>query len=421
MFIPSLCNINSESGVFMEDQSSVYSEKKLAYFETTYKDNFVAKPQDINVTVTAAHLFGLAYICDQVGTREDDPTYTRFVCSFDEITRIYVNKNNKNTPIYIQCDDTSKSVMNRRRVILPCFPNNDEIVNIISSAKAEYDKKAEKQRQNEKDNKRKALEEQKAKTQDLVKKVSDAEFEDINANFAKAAEAPKPADDFAVSEMLGMDEIVSAPAEQPAPEVKAEPAPAPAPEVKPAPAPAPAPKAKPAPAPAPAPEAKPAPAPAPAPEVKPAPTPAPAPKAKPTPAPAPAPEAKPAPAPAPAPETKPEPAPAPVVKSAPVEDAFEKSMYVPGKKEAKPKDKPEPEIAEAVEEAPAPEKTAPAPEKPAPKKKAKAEAVVPANTETMSLEDFQTAVLKLKSMLDNGLISTEEFAEEKKKLMQFLY
>ena len=54
-------------------------------------------------------------------------------------------------------------------------------------------------------------------------------------------------------------------------------------------------------------------------------------------------------------------------------------------------------------------------------KKAKVEAVVPANTETMSLEDFQTAVLKLKSMLDNGLISTEEFAEEKKKLMPFLY
>lgn len=395
MFIPRLCNINSESGVFMEDQSSVYSEKKLAYFETTYKDNFVAKPQDINVTVTAAHLFGLAYICDQVGTREDDPTYTRFVCSFDEITRIYVNKNNKNTPIYIQCDDNSKSVMNRRRVILPCFPNNDEIVNIISSAKAEYDKKAEKQRQNEKDNKRKALEEQKAKTQELVEKVSNAEFEDINANFVKAAEAPKPADDFVVAEMLGMDEIVSAPAEEPVPEVKAEPAPAPAPEIKPAPAPAP--KAKPAPAPAPAPEVKPAPAPAPAPEVKPAP------------------------APALAPEVKPAPAPAPVVKPAPVEDAFEKSMYVPGKKEAKPKTTPEPEITQVVEEAPAPEKAAPAPEKPAPKKKAKVEAVVPANTETMSLEDFQTAVLKLKSMLDNGLISTEEFAEEKKKLMQFLY
>lgn len=394
LFILTLCSINSESGVFMEDQSSVYSEKKLAYYETTYKDNIVAKPQDINVTVTAAHLFGLAYTCEQVGTREDDPVYTRFVCSFDEITRIYVNNNNKNTPIYIQCDDTSKSVMNRRRIILPCFPNNDEIINIISGAKAEYDKKAEKQRQNEKDNKRKALEEQKAKVQDLVKKVSDAEFEDINANFAKKAEAPKPADDFVVDEMLGMDDIVSKPAEQPAP----------APEVKPAPAPAPAPEVKPAPVPAPAP----------APEVK----------AAPAPAPAPAPEVKPAPAPAPAPmpeiKAAPAPAPAPKVKAAPAEDAFEKSMYVPGQKaESKPKETPAPapapEVPKAVEEKPAP-----APEKPAPKRKAKVE-VTPAKTETMSLEDFQTAVLKLKSMLDNGLISTEEFAEEKKKLMQFLY
>lgn len=409
-----MCSINSESGVFMEDQSSVYSEKKLAYFETTYKDNIVAKPQDINVTVTAAHLFGLAYICDQIGTREDDPTYTRFVCSFDEITRIYINKNNKNTPIYIQCDDNSKSVMNRRRIILPCFPNNDEIVNIISSAKADYDKKAEKQRQNEKDNKRKAIEEQKVKPQDIVQKDSDDEFEDMNASFAKTA-APKPADDFSVAEMLGMDDIVSAHKEQPAPEVKAEPVAAPVPEVKPAPAPAPMPEVKPAPAPAPAPmpEVKPAPAPAPAPipEVKPAPAPAPAPI--PEVKPAPMPEVKAEPAPAPVPEVKA----APKAKAAPAEDAFEKSMYVPGKKESKPKEQPAPAPApKAVEE-----KAAPAPEKPAPKKKAKVEAIIPEKTETMSLEEFQTAVLKLKSMLDNGLISNEEFAEEKKKLMQFLY
>ena len=39
----------------------------------------------------------------------------------------------------------------------------------------------------------------------------------------------------------------------------------------------------------------------------------------------------------------------------------------------------------------------------------------------MSLEDFQTAVKKLKSMHDEGLLTDEEFSEEKSKLMKFLY
>jgi len=46
--------------------------------------------------------------------------------------------------------------------------------------------------------------------------------------------------------------------------------------------------------------------------------------------------------------------------------------------------------------------------------------VVP-NTESMSLEDFESAVKKLKSMLDNGVISESEFAVEKKKLFKLLY
>lgn len=41
--------------------------------------------------------------------------------------------------------------------------------------------------------------------------------------------------------------------------------------------------------------------------------------------------------------------------------------------------------------------------------------------EKMSLEDFQTAVKKLKSMHDSGLLTDEEFSEEKSKLMKFLY
>ena len=46
--------------------------------------------------------------------------------------------------------------------------------------------------------------------------------------------------------------------------------------------------------------------------------------------------------------------------------------------------------------------------------------VVP-NAKNISLEDFESAVKKLKSMLDNGVISESEFAIEKKKLFKLLY
>ena len=403
----------------MDAQSSIYSEKKLAYFETTYKENILAKPQDVNLSITAAHLFGLAFICDQVGTKEEDPTYTRFSCGYEDITKIYINNNNKNSPIYIQCDEASKGVMNRRRIILPCFPNNDEIVNIISSAKAEFDKKTEKQREKEKNSKLKQIEEEKMKELERIKKASDDEFEKLTEGYADNTKAPSAAkaNDFNVVELMGIDEISAPDAE---PEVVAETAAAAVefeeiapptnielpppeevethgmkpeqefesvpkdmydavkrsqsldevkPEPAPAPAPAPAPKAevKPAPAPAPAPapkaEAKPAPAPAPAPapkaEVKPAPAPAPAP--------APKAEVKPAPAPAPKAEVKPEPTAAPKAEKPVITD------------------------------------------------------VIPDGKDSMTLEEFQTAVMKLKSMLDNQLISDAEFAEEKNKLMKFLY
>lgn len=95
-----------------------------------------------------------------------------------------------------------------------------------------------------------------------------------------------------------------------------------------------------------------------------------------------------APKPAPAPVSEPAPAPKP----APV--------YVP----------------EHSAEAAAEEKTA-MPAKPI---SSPAETVT-ANAENMSLEDFETAVKKLKSMLDNGVITESEFAVEKKKLFKLLY
>ncbi len=390
----------------MDNQASMYSEKKLAYFETVYRESKLSKPQDVNVTITANHIYGIAYICEQQGIIEEDPVYSRFSCSLEEITKVYINNNNKMNPIYIQCDDTSKNVINRKRIILPCFPDNDAIIKVINEAKAEVDEKLEKQREAEKNQKIKELE--------ARRRAQDDEFEMLTS---------------------GWNDIKT---EKPAPKEESKPAPASVPKEEP--------------------------------------KPAPAPKEEPKPAPAPAPKAEPNPAPAPAPAQKQEsvsvedilglddilgikhdePAPAAameIVEEIPDEKAIE---AIP--EEVVQKDPDEIEAVEIPVEIPAPEpKPAPVAEKPvqtieeidtaaeiakkltpkaAPKRTAapkeeKVEVkempkreinVISAEVaEHMTLEDFETAVKKLKAMLDNGMISEGEFAAEKKKLLKHLY
>ncbi|MBQ8781893.1 MAG: hypothetical protein IJZ72_09505 [Oscillospiraceae bacterium] len=416
----------------MDIPSSIYSEKKLAHYETSYRENVFAKPQDVNVSITAAHIYGLAFICDQVGTKEGDPEYTRFSCGLEEVTKVYINNNNRNSPIYIQCDDTSKSVMNRRRIILPCFDNNEEIVKIIESAKAEFDKKAEKQKENEKNLKLKAAEEAKAAEENAkaaererLKKAADAEFEALTAGYEKPTPKPVAAPDFSVADMLGIEEITGV-VENAEPvvieETKADfeevvlPAADDLPtydEVKPVDPNAPsieeltiapeteilAPKAE---------ESAPKSASAPAPKVEPVA----APKAE-EPAPKAVPDLTPKPAPAPVPKAEPvtapkaeEPAPKPVPDLTP-----------------KPAPKAEPVAAPKPAPAPAPKAEEPvAAPKPAPAPKAEpVAAAADAEIKAMSLEEFQTAVMKLKAMLDSGVMTSEEFAAEKAKLLKCLY
>ncbi len=368
----------------MDNQASMYSEKKLAYFETVYRESKLSKPQDVNVTITANHIYGVAYICEQQGIIEEDPIYSRFSCGLEEITKVYINNNNKMNPIYIQCDDTSKNVINRKRIILPCFPDNDAIIKIINEAKADVDEKLEKQREVEKNMKIKELE--------ARRKVQDDEFETLTS---------------------GWNEIK---VEKPAP--KAEPKPAPKEEPKPTPKK----------------------------------------------------ESKPKPAPAPKEEPK---------ASVSVEDilglddilgikhdepvaAMEVVEEVPDEKaiEAIPEEvvQKDPDEIEAVEiPAEIPTEVEPVKEKPAEtietidtaaeiakkltprsalrraaapkaeKVEAKPEQpreinVISAEVaENMTLADFETAVKKLKAMLDNGMISESEFSAEKKKLLKHLY
>lgn len=462
----------------MDNNASIYTEKKLAYFESTYKEGVLSKPQDVNITITPYHIYGVAYICDQKGTKEEDPTYTRFTCGMEEITKIYINYNNKNNPIYIQCDDTSKSVINRRRIILPCFSNNDEIVKLIENAKKEVDRKLEAHRESEKAQKLKALESN--------RKAIDDEFESMTSGYENLKKQPE-----------------KAPEQKAAPEVKQEaPKPAPAAEVKPAPAPSPAPAPKPEPVPVPKPA--PAPKPEPAPTPKPAPAPKPESASAPKPAPAPKPEPAPAPKPAPAPVPKPAPAPKPALApkveievevenaleplpktgSVTVEDIVDLNDFlgirpednigtdasmdtidfgmndaeIDAMSEAMAEETTVQKIPDEIESLSIPQTdkivepkiTAAVPKtafagtleelnpkeeiakklnpKPAEPKHEYTPVVedVPENTSIksgadMPLEDFETAVKKLKSMLDNGLITESEFAQEKRKLLKLLY
>ncbi len=383
----------------MDNQASMYSEKKLAYFETVYRESKLSKPQDVNVTITANHIYGVAYICEQQGIIEEDPVYSRFSCGLEEITKVYINNNNKMNPIYIQCDDTSKNVINRKRIILPCFPDNDAIIKVINEAKAEVDEKLEKQREAEKNQKLKELE--------ARRKVQDDEFEMLTSGWA---------------------------------DIKSE-------------------KSAPKAAPAPAPEAEPVPKAAPAPAPKPAP--APAPKLEPKPAPAPAPKA----------DVSVEDilglddilgikhdepklaASMEVVEEVPDEKAIEaipeeivqkdpdeiEAVEIPAEVPVQ-EPKPEPikeapvqtietidtaaEIAKKLTPRSAPKRpVAPKEEKAEVKAEPKREINVISDdvAENMTLDDFETAVKKLKAMFDNGMITEGEFAAEKKKLLKHLY
>lgn len=390
----------------MDNQASMYSEKKLAYFETVYRESKLSKPQDVNVTITANHIYGIAYICEQQGIIEEDPVYSRFSCGLEEITKVYINNNNKMNPIYIQCDDTSKNVINRKRIILPCFPDNEAIIKVITEAKAEVDEKLEKQREAEKLQKIKELE--------ARRKAQDDEFESLTSGWADIKAESKPAP-------------------------KAEPAPVSIQKEEPAPAPAPAPK----PAPAPTPKSAPAPAPKAEPVVEKA-------------------------------SVSVEdilglddilgikhetPASEPAVAMEVVEDIPDEKTIEAIPEEVVQKDPDEIEAVEIPVEIPVEEpKPAPVEENPvqtieaidtaaeiakkltpksAPKRhvapkeeKVEVKAEEPKReinvisddvAANMTLDDFETAVKKLKAMLDNGMISEGEFAAEKKKLLKHLY
>lgn len=408
----------------MSSQSSVYSEKKIAAYESLFKESNFAKPQEVYLTITVAHVFGQAYILEQEGTKEGDPVYSRFVCPLEEITKVYVNdKIKKPWPLFIQCDTNVKGVIHRKRIVIPCLNDPTAIAEQINEVKAIHMQKYEAAIERENQKKRAELESARMKEQiekeskntlpplPTVEKLPDpvpempappkAATEPVSEAKPKAAPAPNskaaPAADVKSVKALTSELEDSFKALESFDSTKSDIKPLPKKPIfdldnleeafsaKPQYAPAPQPKAeepkKPAPVTDEAP-VKPAPKPKkPALDLESIPDAAPLPKQEKNAA-------------VPAPEVKAEPAPV-----------------------AKPEVIPEPEaVPDSVIEEPvsAPE-PAPTP-KPAP-----APVKINPNGKAAELSEFESAVIKLKERRDSGELSPEEYALEKKKLISTLY
>ena len=200
----------------MDGKASIYTEKKLAYYEASYKTSVISKPQEVNLTLTAAHIYGIGYICEQMGTREEDPVYTRFSCGLDEITKIYINDNLKASPLYIQCDATSKGVLNRRRIIIPCLDHVSKIVDTITVAKTEFDQKIESMKKKEKEQKIKHSDSEKPKPEEVAEPIKEDPVKYV-AEFLKSVDetADSQAVDFntdAEVSAAAVEEVNEAPA-----------------------------------------------------------------------------------------------------------------------------------------------------------------------------------------------------------------
>jgi len=154
------------------EASSVYNEKTIAAYEASFRESSFSKPQDVYLTVSAAHVYGQAYVMEQQGTSESDPVYQRFVCSLDEITKVYINDNVKASPLFIQCDRDVKSVVHRKRIIVPCLPNVSDIVDQINEVKAAFVIRFNEKQERQKEEKRRALEEERQREMQLAEEAA---------------------------------------------------------------------------------------------------------------------------------------------------------------------------------------------------------------------------------------------------------
>jgi hypothetical protein len=378
--------------------SAIYSEKPIATYEAQYRENPVAKPQDIELTITAESIHGKAFKVEQIATMEEEVYYSRFANKISDISKISINTYIKDKPIYISFiteNATNKNAKDRRRIVIPSLPTPETIVEQIIEIKSKlknYDSTKARRTSDALEAKRRADEEFERKF------TSEFEPEQVQntEGLLGSEEKIKREIDFTISDNpvtnsknddTVADLLLDAP---PAPEEKA------------------APEKKKRPAPIPAPDDFEDPAEIEAVEIAEEPKAAEIPEAAETPA-AKIPEKAKIPEPetvkAPEPESvkEPEAVKAPEPAKAPAPEAV-KALAPEAVKTPAPEAVKAPEPAKKAEAAPEP-----------------AAAPKAANVSSMSLSEFETAIKKLKVMREEGLLTDEEFAAEKRKVLTNLY
>jgi hypothetical protein len=119
--------------------AAIYSEKPIATYEAQYRENPVAKPQDIELTITAESIHGKAFKVEQIATMEEEVYYSRFANKISDISKISINTYIKDKPIYISFiteNATNKNAKDRRRIVVPSLPNPEMIVEQIIEIKS---------------------------------------------------------------------------------------------------------------------------------------------------------------------------------------------------------------------------------------------------------------------------------------------
>jgi uncharacterized protein YfkK (UPF0435 family) len=351
--------------------SAIYSEKPIATYEAQYRENPVAKPQDIELTITAESIHGKAFKVEQIATMEEEVYYSRFANKISDISKISINTYIKDKPIYISFiteNATNKNAKDRRRIVVPSLPNPESIVEQIIEIKSKlknYD--GTKVRKNSE-----AIEAKRRADEEFERKFT-SEFEPEQVQNTEGLlgneEKIKREIDFTISENpvtnsvnddtvadLLLDTPEVAPA-KPAAEKKKRPAPIPAPEEFP--------------------DVE-------EPEI------------------AEVPEAV-----------------IPEAAKAPKAPKIPEAAVIPETVIPEPAVIPEPVKAAEAVKAPEPAK-APEPVK-APEPAPVSAASTASNVSSMSLSDFEAAIKKLKIMHEQGLLTEEEFTAEKRKVLTNLY
>ncbi|MDR0992141.1 MAG: SHOCT domain-containing protein [Ruminococcus sp.] len=123
----------------IKSDTAIYSEKPIATYEAQYRENPVAKPQEIQLTITAESIHGKAFKVEQIATKEEEVYYSRFANKISDISKISINTYIKDKPIYISFiteNAVNKNAKDRRRIVIPSLPNPETIVEQIIEIKS---------------------------------------------------------------------------------------------------------------------------------------------------------------------------------------------------------------------------------------------------------------------------------------------